>query len=304
MNRLTKKWGNVVSHKLTIFVLGFALVLSAILPATVLGATSSGSIGLEGKISAPPPTTPATITFPSNGTTTTEQSVTVTGICPKGLLVKIFKNNVFSGSVQCQTGSYSIKIDLFTGLNEIVARVYDDLDQPGPDSNIVRVTVPSNTYNLGAQLTLTSSFAKKGSPPGEKISWPITIAGGSAPYAISVDWGDGKTSDIISQSFAGTFNIEHTYDNPGIYNVVVRATDKSGGVAFLQLVAIANGPLSQNSTGSSDSSKNNSQTAKPIVKVMWQPAALTIPLIISTFYLGRKYEIHVLRRRLEQRDSI
>ena len=65
--------------------------------------------------------------------------VTVTGLCPDGLLVKLFKNNVFAGSVDCTKGSYSLKIDLFTGQNDLVARVYDSLDQPGPDSSIVRV---------------------------------------------------------------------------------------------------------------------------------------------------------------------
>ncbi len=59
----------------------------------------------------------------------------MSGICPGDLLVKIFKNNVFAGSVQCKNGSYSIVIDLFSGQNELVARVYDALDQPGPDSN-------------------------------------------------------------------------------------------------------------------------------------------------------------------------
>src|SRR5947208_1368384 len=93
----------------------------------------SGSVGLQGQISAPPPSVGATISIPRDGQSFTTLPVTVSGICPKDLLVKLFKNNVFGGSVQCKNGSYSLLIDLFSGQNELVARVYDSLDQAGPD---------------------------------------------------------------------------------------------------------------------------------------------------------------------------
>jgi hypothetical protein len=97
MKSITEKWGKFRSFSFiwTLVILGLIAGLNLV-PINAFAATSSGSIGLEGKISAPPPTSSATITFPTNGSTSTEQSVTVTGVCPKGLLVKIFKNNVFS----------------------------------------------------------------------------------------------------------------------------------------------------------------------------------------------------------------
>lgn len=127
----------------------------------VQAAQESGSVGLEGKISSPPPTTPATISFPRDGAVITDLPVTVTGICPNGLLVKLFKNNVFAGAGQCNNGSFSIQIDLFSGRNELVARVYDDLDQAGPDSNIVTVTFPFSGFSTGSRISLTSSFAQQ-----------------------------------------------------------------------------------------------------------------------------------------------
>ena len=60
----------------------------------VNAAQESGSVGLEGRISAAPPSVPATISFPRDGQTITDLPVTVTGICTNGLLVKLFKNNV------------------------------------------------------------------------------------------------------------------------------------------------------------------------------------------------------------------
>ena len=283
---------------LLLLVLGMAFAFTS----TAKAAEESGSVGLEGRISAPPPTTPAVISFPTNGAVIRDLPVTVTGICQDGLLVKLFKNNVFAGSAQCVNGGFSIQIDLFSGLNELVARVYDDLDQAGPDSNIVRVTFPSAGFNTGSRVSLTSNFAKRGANPGERRVWPIAISGGNGPYAVSVDWGDGKPADIYSQPFAGAFNIEHVYDSPGIYNVVVRATDKDGNVAFLQLVAVANGPLSQ--TSADGEGGGGAGDIKETTKILWQPAAISIPLILSTFYLGRKYELFTLRKRLEQREEV
>jgi len=258
----------------------------------------SGSIGIEGRISAPPPTQPATISIPRDGQNFTTLPVTVSGLCTGDVLVKLFKNNVFAGSAQCTNGSYSLIVDLFSGQNQLVARVFDALDQAGPDSNVVTVTYSDPKGSVPTRVSLTSNFAKRGTNPGEVLTWPIILAGGTGPYAISVDWGDGKTPDLISQQFPGTFNIQHTYDSAGIYNIIIKATDKDGGVAFLQLVGVANGALSQTNTGGAD----DKDTATPAPRILWQPAALMIPLIFSTFWLGKKYELKVIRKKIERGD--
>jgi hypothetical protein len=183
---------------------------------------------------------------------------------------------------------------LFSGLNELVARVYDDLDQAGPDSNLVRVTFNDSRPGAASRVSLTSNFAKRGANPGQPLTWPIILAGGEGPYAITVDWGDGKPVDLISRQFPGTFDIQHVYDSPGVYNIVVKAVDNNGGVAYLQLVGVANGPLSQD-TGSTTGDDGGPQQ----VKILWQPAAMLIPLIFTTFWLGKRYELKVIRKRLE-----
>ncbi len=287
--------------------IGIAAVLLAVLAiaySPVAGAaTEQGSVGIEGKISAPPPTQPATISIPGSGQSFTTLPVTVSGICPNGLLVKLFKNNVFAGSVQCNNGNYSIIIDLFNGQNELVARVYDALDQTGPDSNTVNVTYNPPAGSFTNRVTLTSTFAKKGANPGEVLTWPIAISDGSGPYAISVDWGDGKTPDLISQAFPGTFNIQHVYDNPGVYNIIIKATDKNGGVAYLQLVGIANGALSQEDGGKAgDKNAASNATSATKTRILWEPAALLIPFIASTFWLGKRHELHTLKKKIERGD--
>src|SRR5579862_8573775 len=150
--------------------LALGLILLLAVPALAEAANpppQSGSVGLEGTISTAPPTHGATIAVPGNGAVFTSVPITVSGLCPTGLLVKIFDNNVFVGSTLCAHGSYSLQIDLFSGRNDLIARVYDALDQAGPDSNTVTVTFNDAQFlQFGPQLTLTSAYAERGAPPG------------------------------------------------------------------------------------------------------------------------------------------
>ena len=257
----------------------------------------SGSVGLEGRISAPPPTQAATITTPHNGQSFTSSPITVAGLCKTGLLVKIFDNNVFVGSVLCQGGSYNLKVSLFSGKNDLVARVYDDLDQQGPDSNMVSVTFVDAKYaQFGTSLTLTSNFARRGANPGDTLTWPIVLSGGNGPYALSVDWGDNSGSDLQSVQFAGNITLKHVYTQAGVYQVIIKATDKNGQTAYLQVVAVANGEVA---AGSSKSSGKSSGTATKI-SPEWYLFILVLPLLVIAFWLGSRNELYVIRKRLDR----
>lgn len=278
----------------------YILIISALVCCTLFGllttrtraAEDTDSVGLEATITSAPPTQAATITVPRDGQVFTEIPITVSGLCSGDLLVKLFKNNVFGGSVQCKDGSYSLTVDLFSGKNDLVARVYDALDQAGPDSNIVGVTFNDSRGGSVSRPTLTSNYAKRGANPGETLTWPIILSGGTGPYAVSVDWGDGKPSDLFTQAFPGTFDITHIYDQPGVYNIVIRASDSNDSVAFLQLVGIANGPIIQ------DGKEVVSNTII-VTKVLWWPLFLMLPLLVVAFWLGRRHAIQELRRKFQ-----
>lgn len=276
-----------------IIIISLTVALGVI--SSVYAAEESGSVGLEGKISAPPPSQAATITFPRNGQTITELPVEVTGLCPDDVTVRIYKNDVFAGSAPCINGSYSVSIDLFAGRNELVARVYDDLNQRGPDSNRVVVTFPVEDSSAGDRVSLTSPFARRGTNPGEGLTWPLTLSGGDGPYAVTADWGDSKEADVLSQGTPGNFNIEHVYDTPGIYTVVIKAIDVNDEVAFLQVVGVSNGNVGQG--GQAD----DSGLGRTFTKILWEPALIVVPLLLSSFWLGKKHELHVLRKRLENK---
>lgn len=279
------------------------IVVLLLIPITTFAADQfpdeqkSGSVGLQGTISSGPPTRGATISVPGNGAGFSTVPITVSGICPNGLLVKIFSNNVFVGSTYCNGGSYSVQVNLFGGRNDLVARVYDALDQAGPDSNLVSVTFNDAQFaTFGTRVNLTSVFALRGAPPNQLLTWPIILSGGVGPYAISVDWGDGSPTDLFSQESAGAITLKHTYKTAGLYQVLVKATDKNGGTAFLQLVAQATG-------AGQDTVKKASDNSVVKTQVIWWPVLLMLPLIVAAFWVGRRHELYTLRKRLEKSRS-
>ncbi len=254
---------------------------------------ASQSSGLQAVIPADPPSVAPTVTTPQNGQTVTAIPITVSGLCSGDVLVKVFSNGVFVGSAQCLNGSYSLSVDLFSGENNIVVRIYDALDQQGPDSNTVKVTYNQTGFNAsGPRVSLTSFFAKRGANPNEELEWPFSISGGTAPFAVSVNWGDG-TTDLVSRSAGGLFTVKHTYTSAGTYTVVVKVTDANGNTAFLQVVAVANGAV-QN---------NTADVTKATVRqvVLWWPLAVSALMTIVAFWLGRRDQLTTLRRQAEKR---
>lgn len=281
--------------------LGITVVLIALCVVVSVGGSASAvvnpqnsSLGLEATVPGAAPTQAASIGTPSNGQVFSSIPITVAGLCKTGLLIKVFSNNVFVGSATCTSGSYSMKIDLFSGRNDLVARVYDALDQQGPDSNVVSVTFNDAQFiQFGSHVSVTSNYARLGADPGSVLSWPIIVSGGRSPYALSVDWGDGNGNDLRTLSFAGEQSITHTYTQAGVYTIVIKASDANGTSAYLQLVGVGNGKIS----GALNSSGQGTTVTKNVV--LWQPLLVALPLLLLTFWLGQRYELYAIRRSIE-----
>lgn len=262
---------------------------------------SDQGIGMEGRLQQPPPTDAPTISLPVNGVSFTEIPITVTGLCTDGLLVRVFKNDVFAGSAMCENGSYTMQIDIFPGSNELVARQYDDLDQASPESNKPTVSflidvppVPGAPGGVAQRIILTSNFARRGVDPGKELIWPFTISGGRGPYAVSINWGDGK-EELLTRESAGTFDAKHSYAKPGIYRVIVKATDADGNTAFIQVIAVVNGDIVDAAAAA-----NQPPTAVR-TKILWQPSLIMLPLLLSSFWLGKRYQLRRVRYRMKHR---
>lgn len=297
--------GRLKQHEHTSYIALGLILLIAIMPLIVYTANAespgpqAGSVGISGVMPGKAPTTAATIKLPTEQQRFTVTPITVTGTCPENTLVELFKNDIFAGSTPCSsTGTYSLDIDLLIGANKLVAKVYDALNQPGPDSNIVNIyydampTQASSVTSLnfdGAQLLLNTSAVFRGVFPNQELNVPITILGGTPPYAVNIQWGD-STNKVISRNDNIEFNAAHTYAKAGTYQVTLQASDATGRVAFLTIAVIVNGEASTANAGTISTATTNQ------LLVMWPLYAAAVAVVIS-FWLGEQREKRVLRTR-------
>lgn len=285
-------------------VVGFILSAYSVYAATPYTGPESGSIALNGTVPAKPPSVASTITLPKTGQRFTTSPIDVSGKCTKGTLVEVFKNNIFAGSTPCDDkGRYTVKIDLLFGKNVLFSRVYDALNQAGPDSNKVTVfydasaasSDPLASLNFtDTQLLLNTDAVFRGSFPGQEMTMPIEILGGTPPFAINLEWGDSK-NNVYSRKTNVTFRAAHTYDKAGTYQITLQSTDADGRVAFLTVAAVVNGKNLATGTGdfSNGTSGNGQSTIITQMLTLWPLYTAMVGIVVS-FWLGERREKRVL----------
>ena len=299
--------GRLRSHEHTSYSLLAVLLMVAIIPliaytaraATPYNGPEAGSVGLSGVVPGKPPTTGAIITTPTNGQRFTTTPVTVSGTCPAKTLVEVFKNDIFSGSSPCtDTGTFTMQMDLLIGKNDLIARVYDDLNQPGPDSPIVTVCYdalpnqagPVTTLDFGGvQLLLNTDAVFRGVFPDKEMNMPIEIIGGTPPYAVNIQWGDA-TNTVVSRADNSPFRSTHVYKKPGVNQVTIQASDAMGRVAFLTVAAIINGQPEATQAAATATEQTN------ILLLLW-PLYVGIAGMVLSFWIGERRERHILEKR-------
>jgi hypothetical protein len=285
---------------LVLLVLAVGLVLGVCSISTKANASpgpEAGSIGLTGTVPKKAPTVAPRITSPFAGQHFTTTPITVTGVCTAQTLVEVFKNNIFAGASPCSDkGTFSFKIDLLIGKNVLIAKDYDVLNQASPDSGGVTVYYdaslpPSAALSAlnfgGSQLLLNTDAVYRGVFPDQLLNVPISILGGSPPYAVNVQWGDSGNS-VIARSDNTTFNAGHKYHKPGTYQIIIQASDSQGRVAFLMIAAIVNGQPAVTPVSNIAKSPTNK------LLVLWPLYAIIITMVVS-FWLGEKREKHILK---------
>ncbi|HET9174065.1 MAG TPA: PKD domain-containing protein [Candidatus Saccharimonadales bacterium] len=292
--QISHEYTSYVSLALLLVVVGLALVGSTI--ASASPGPQSGSVALNGVMPEPPPTKAATIDAPGSSQHFGSTPVTVSGTCPANTLVEIYKNDIFAGSTPCDSnGRYEVKVDLLGGQDILIARVYDVLNQAGPDSNAVTVfydALPPQASSLAplnfgsSQLVLSTDAVYRGLFPGHPLSMPLNVLGGTPPYAINIQWGD-STNSVVPRSDNLTFTVQHTYQRPGTYQITIQASDAQGRVAFLTIAAIVNGQPAVIPTA------NTTKTSTNKLLMLWPLYTASVAVVVS-FWLGERREKHIL----------
>jgi len=285
---------------LILLLAAFPLMAFTASAATPYTGPEAGSVGLTGTVPGKAPTIAAQITAPPNGQHFSTSPATISGTCPKETLVEVFKNDIFAGSTACtSSGSFTMAVDLLFGQNILIARVYDALNQPGPDSNHVLVyydVLPGQASAInsldfgGPQMLLNTDAVFRGSFPGQEMAMPVDIIGGTPPYAINVQWGDANNK-IVSRSDNTTFGVAHTFQKAGTYQITIQGSDGNGRVAFLTVAAIING---QPDVAASATTTKTDTLSKLVV--LW-PLYTSTVAILASFWLGERREKSLLAKR-------
>jgi hypothetical protein len=254
--------------------------------------TRFGEVNINAIVAGPPPGSGAIIYQPTDGTELTDElSIEVSGTCEVDSLVVITNNGVNVGSTDCSdAGIFYIEVQLWAGENILRARNYDNLNQPGPETDPVAVfvtitpppveppdpgdggggevekppvkpspvepprpVVPENpTIIPGVEEDFGDCRDYKAGSVASGGNVHITIAcqpriimsqsshyfgfvvwGGKGPYAINVDYGDGRESKLISLSGVGYNTLLMSYQNAGSYKLTLRVTDIDGKTATI-----------------------------------------------------------------------
>ncbi len=311
-----------------LFFVAFAGLMLGGISAT---ARASGDIVVIGRIPAPLPPSAAVISAPAGGEIYTAIPIDVQGTCPAGYLVKLTRNNFYSGSAICgAAGTFSIQTDLFAGSNDLAAHVYNITDDEGPQSSVVTVTynppipppAPAGQTEPGTPETSSPADNTSGVPPfilkadssfkgyivGQDIEWQLEVSGGTVPYAFNIDWGDGKSS-VISRKEAGMFTVSHSYSAPGGYkgSYVIKITGSDGNdqKLFIQLLVIVNLPFNaKTNTLTTGSGKPGfSLRDLDLRTIIWMTYISVLVMIISFWFGGQWQFRHALLRNKKIRHT-
>jgi len=179
-------------------------------------------------------------------------------------------------------GTFSEVVDLRPGINLITARAINLAGQEGPRSPGILVTyAPASGQSILANpLSLTTEQILVGAWTGEALQWSVGLSGGTAPYALSFDWGDGSDPDIVSQPSAGSIGVSHVYASTGNYTAKVSVTDASGAVDSLRLLMLVH----SRQVAAAGSGSDNNQ-----LYIAWPLYGLVVIMAFS-FWLGERFE--------------
>jgi hypothetical protein len=273
----------------------------------------------------PPPAVPAQVpttvsvtgieksNYKQTATATTSDNPTVSGLAPPfSKLTVTFHSDPQTCYTQADsTGRWSCTLSttLPAGVHHV------DVQAVTPDGKILsfptfQIVVSSGLPNVLAPkptdpLILRADYNYTVHVGHQATDISVDIAGGTAPYTILADWGDGNTASL-NRDAAGTFKLNHAYASPNgankDYTVIVRATDQHGQQAVMQLGVVVKG------TGLVLLARTTTLGAflDALHRWLWLiwPAYVVVVLMAVGYYLGEREEYqHLMAKRRAARSG-
>jgi len=309
----------VLLHPITVFLL---LCVGVFIVMWTYRAAAD-TVNVTAKVPAAALTSGALIAEPLDGTTFTTSPIHVKGSCPTDSYVVLLRNSAMSGSAICDiSNTFDVETGLYPGTNTLQAQAYNLTDDAGPVTGTINViynppvipgepappatTTPGNTTvsatsEPGVGLPLISSdYSYQTFEVGSLFEWTIDISGGTAPYRITTNWGDGS---IVTQVVPDPQKVvlSHTYEKSNDYTVKITVTDAKGAKSFLQIFAIIRIPgvlnLTSSLTGGGGEggilNKGLLLVARNWLVFAWGSYA-TVSLMAISFWLGERQQISLI----------
>ncbi len=136
-------------------------------------------------------THPAAITSPSNGQTIYYTPTNVQGTCQYGSYQVLYRDGYTSGEAFCPSSNkFSIVTDLIPGINHLVIKSFNSINQPGPDSPEVTITYNPNpptvpTPNKTTPVVPASPTTSPATSPTATTTPNEVIQTPTTPYTIA-----------------------------------------------------------------------------------------------------------------------
>lgn len=263
--------GKVLSHKHTSYHALFLILGLAGLFMMFLGSVArAADYVVTATVPATIPSGTPVITSPADGTQTADPSVTIAGTCPVAtppVIMTIHDEVGFLGSGQCGGGgSFAVPVNLSLGTHHITATVTTITNGTGQTSQPVAITyilpivptTPATPASPNKPSTPAPSSSPVASDPLRITSdteflifgyntdavWRGSFAGGTAPYSVTIEWGDGTRESYIDRR-AGEQSFSHHYNRLKPYRVTIRISDSAGHTTVSTIAAISPATFNQ-----------------------------------------------------------
>lgn len=171
---------------------------------------------------------------------------------------------------------------------------------PGTDGLIADFTEDDGTGNVQCPTVKISDLPASDSPRIAVICAPrivnpekinqlgLIVWGGEPPYAVSIDFSDGKEPKLISFEEPGYKSISFSYAVPGAYKVITRVADNADENGYLEMIVRVSGETETNTVGAMKDS------LLEMLAFATVPIYLVVVAIVFAFWAGDLFD-HLIR---------
>lgn len=256
-----------------------------------------------------PSKTPTTLSIYSLDSVSTTQGITsrvsvsptVRGTAPPYSLITV---TFHSTPVTCTTysdayGNWSCTLDqqLPYGTHTVeysaVTPSGEQLTSPSHSMIATNYIAPlQQAENLTIPFVINYTYRYQVYASDKQYTWDLSLSNGTAPYALTITWGDGNSSTVVRNN-TDAFQVNHTYEllntTSAYHNIVIKAVDSVGTITNMQLPALVTLNGAQPDTAKPSLHSSIINFVKKWVWLIW-PTYAVVLLMTTSFWLGEREE--------------